>query len=308
MAKLYNLARMTTATTGTGTITLGAAVSGYLTFALAGASNADVVAYAIKDGANSESGTGTYTTAGTTLTRSVTKSTNANAAISLSGSAEVFISPRAEDLLSVLETQTANQVFAGPASGSAAAPTFRALVAADGWSPLAVLTAANSATLADTTHITSAYDLYRITLTNVLPFTNNGGLNMRITEDGGSSYPATSYVSSICGTLGDTVFRFESSTSAIRLSGQNTSFDGVSNASAYGVNGVLFFQNPNSTTSRKSISGTTMWMSGNASRVNVGTVGGLYDGDNTAVNGIQFFFSSGNIITGTIKIDGMKTS
>lgn len=98
MAKLYNLARMTTATTGTGTITLGSAVSGYLTFAQAGISNADVVSYAISDGANSEIGTGTYTSAGTTLTRTVTKSTNSNTAINLSGSAQVFITPRAEDL------------------------------------------------------------------------------------------------------------------------------------------------------------------------------------------------------------------
>lgn len=98
MAKLYNLARMTTATTGTGTITLGAAVSGYLTFALAGVANGDVIDYAIKDGSNSEHGTGTYTSTGTTLTRTVTSSTNANAAISLSGTAEVFISPRAQTL------------------------------------------------------------------------------------------------------------------------------------------------------------------------------------------------------------------
>jgi hypothetical protein len=93
MAKLYNLARMTTATTGTGTIALGAAVSGYLTFALAGVANGDVVTYAIKDGANSEIGEGVYTASGTTLTRSVLKSTNANAAVNLSGAAEVFITP-----------------------------------------------------------------------------------------------------------------------------------------------------------------------------------------------------------------------
>src|SRR6266540_120596 len=105
MAKLFNLARMTTATVGAGTITLGAAVSGYLTFALAGVANGDVVSYAIKDGANSEIGTGTYTTAGTTLTRTVTKSTNANAAISLSGTAEVFITPRAEDLIAAVKVQ-----------------------------------------------------------------------------------------------------------------------------------------------------------------------------------------------------------
>jgi hypothetical protein len=96
MAKLFNLARMTTATTLTGTITLGSAVSGFLSFSGAGVSDGDVVFYGIADGANSEVGYGTYTAAGTTLTRNVVKSTNSNSAISLSGSAEVFITALAE--------------------------------------------------------------------------------------------------------------------------------------------------------------------------------------------------------------------
>jgi hypothetical protein len=95
--RLYDLARMTTATTSTGTITLGAAVSGFLTFAGAGVANGETVRYAIRDGANSEVGTGVYTSAGTTLTRTPIKSTNANAAINLSGTAEVAIVGAAED-------------------------------------------------------------------------------------------------------------------------------------------------------------------------------------------------------------------
>ncbi len=63
-------------------------------------SNADVVAYAIRDGTSSEIGYGTYTSASSTLTRNVRKSTNSNAAISLSGNAEVVITPSAEDLQS----------------------------------------------------------------------------------------------------------------------------------------------------------------------------------------------------------------
>jgi hypothetical protein len=99
VAKLFNLARMTTATTGTGTITLGSAVGGFLTFAQAGVSNGESVAYGISDGNNSEVGTGTYTSSGTTLTRSVTTSTNSNNPINLSGSAQVYILARAQDIL-----------------------------------------------------------------------------------------------------------------------------------------------------------------------------------------------------------------
>lgn len=119
--KLYNLARMSTATVGTGTITLASAVSGYLTFALAGIANGDVIAYGINDGANSEIGTGTYTSAGTTLTRTVTKSTNSNTAISLSGTAQVFITPRAEDLAyynnATLQANPANPTGSTSATG-----------------------------------------------------------------------------------------------------------------------------------------------------------------------------------------------
>lgn len=101
MAKLYNLARMTTATTGTGTITLGSAVSSYLSFADAGVQNSDTVTYAIVDGNNREVGRGVYTSSGTTLTRAtILESTNSNAAINLSGNAEVFITAAAEDITS----------------------------------------------------------------------------------------------------------------------------------------------------------------------------------------------------------------
>lgn len=110
MAKLYNIARMSCATVGTGTAVLVAAVSGYLTFANAGVSSGETVAYGIRDGAGSECGTGTYTLIGLTLTRSVTKSTNSDAAISLSGTAEVFIMARAEDLLNKADPLTSAQV------------------------------------------------------------------------------------------------------------------------------------------------------------------------------------------------------
>ena len=102
MGKLVNRARMTTATTGTGTITLGSAVSGYADFATAGVANADVVSYCIEDGTSWELGTGTYTSAGTTLTRTVTlSSAGGTTALTLSGSAQVFVTALAADLFPV---------------------------------------------------------------------------------------------------------------------------------------------------------------------------------------------------------------
>jgi hypothetical protein len=97
MATLANRAKMTTATTGTGTITLGSAADGYQTFAAAGISNGDTVRYTIEDGNNWEIGTGTYTASGTTLSRSVSESSNSGSAISLSGSAVVFLTIAATD-------------------------------------------------------------------------------------------------------------------------------------------------------------------------------------------------------------------
>ena len=98
MAKLFNRAKMTTATTGAGTVTLGSASSGFQSFADAGVADGDVVQYVIEEGANFEIGTGTYTASGTTLTRTPTESSNSDAAITLAGSAQVAITAVAADM------------------------------------------------------------------------------------------------------------------------------------------------------------------------------------------------------------------
>ena len=60
--------------------------------------------------ATATTGTGTYTASGTTLSRTVLESSNADAALNLTGSAVVFVSATAEDIPPVLELYAENYV------------------------------------------------------------------------------------------------------------------------------------------------------------------------------------------------------
>jgi hypothetical protein len=99
MVTLVNRAYVSTATTGTGAVTLGAAKAGFQDFAASGVTNGDIVRYVITDGSSWEIGTGTYSSTGPTLTRTPSQSSNGGAAINLSGDASVFITAAAEDIL-----------------------------------------------------------------------------------------------------------------------------------------------------------------------------------------------------------------
>lgn len=98
MVVFANRVKVGTSTTGTGTVTLGSALIGFQTFAQGGITNGQKVRYTIEDGSSFEIGTGTYTSSGTTMARSVEESSNSNSLLNLTGNATVFITAAAADL------------------------------------------------------------------------------------------------------------------------------------------------------------------------------------------------------------------
>jgi hypothetical protein len=104
----------TSTTTGTGTITLAGAVSGFQSFSVIG--NANTTYYAIVGGTEWEVGLGTYTLSGTLLSRdTILESSNGGTAVNFSaGTKNVFVTYPAEE--SVYQDAT----------GTAYAPQFAA--------------------------------------------------------------------------------------------------------------------------------------------------------------------------------------
>lgn len=88
---VFDRVQETTATTGTGTLTLGGAVAGFQSFAVVG--NGNTTYYTIVNGSEWEVGIGTYTASGTTLSRDtvLSNSLGTTSPITLVGASNVFI-------------------------------------------------------------------------------------------------------------------------------------------------------------------------------------------------------------------------
>lgn len=207
---LYNLVRCYTNTTGQDNLTLGAAVTGFLTFAQASVPNGGTVSYGIKDGNYSEVGRGVYNSG--TLTRNVLASNDGGDKLFLSGLAEVFITVLAEDITSTTET---DPVFLASEAASFAAGDKAKLDGIEAGAEVNNISDANATDLTDGgettlhTHAGGSGDVTgddtSTTAQNIVAYSDTGGKN--ITELTGTQgdvlyHNGTSWAKLGAGTLG----------------------------------------------------------------------------------------------------------
>lgn len=207
--------------------------------------------------------------------------------------------------------QNANFFLAGPVSGGAAAPAFRAPVGADGasWVLLASAIASNSASLAFTSIPNGTYDEFVFVGDNILPATDATGLNLLMSVDNGSTYEtaAASYQYANKGHVTDNTAADNNSTGATVISIGGT---GIENTTAGG--GISFearLHNPASINKNKQMS----WRAVNANSasstftsttgVGIGISSTLTNND---VDAVKFQMGSGNIASGVIYLYGVR--
>lgn len=162
---------------------------------------------------------------------------------------------------------------------------------------LNTLTASNSATLSDTTSLTSTFSAYDIVLENLVPV--NSGVSCALQVHSGGSFQSTSYTANELHFSGGAMVT-TAQTSFIPCS----SITNVANA-VPGVAGTYRIYTPSLTTTPKHWTGQySHVLTGGG--VNVGGLASGFWNSNAAVDGFQVIFSSGNIASGVVKIYGIK--
>jgi len=197
---------------------------------------------------------------------------------------------------SIASVGTAAQVLTS--NGAGALPTFQAVPAGSGWVFLDTATAAASATLDFVTNIDATYNLYAFVLSDILPASDNRPFQVLTSANAGVSYDtgATDYGYAYTFQTGATLTAAGSVGSAeVKIAST------VGNATNEVCNGILYLYNPSSvnytqfsySTTYANLSGDHYTAFGSGTRKSA-----------AAVDGVRFYFDSGNIASGTIKMYG----
>lgn len=178
-----------------------------------------------------------------------------------------------------------------------------ASVPASGLVLLETQTASASSSLNFTSTITSSYDDYQFEFINVIPVTDAVSLYMRVSTDGGSTWVSTnSYAhATLRWNSGGMVATGGAAQTELRI----TQGASLSNSALWGVVGSTSLFAPLSTSVYTRISGSVTGLVSGAGTRDTFTSTGSYE-STTAVNAVQFYFSSGNISSGIIRSYGIS--
>ena len=168
-------------------------------------------------------------------------------------------------------------------------------------------TASGSASISFTSGIDSTYPIYRFEFINIHPATDGAFFTFNLSSDSGSNYNVTKTT-----TLFQAYHNEADSSTALTYRAdddlaQSTSFQYLSadmdNDNDSCLVGILHLFNPSSTTFVKHFLANTNLVFNSAMSVEEFIAG--YGNTTSAINGVRFQMSSGNIDPGTIKLYGI---
>ena len=202
------------------------------------------------------------------------------------------------------DVSTTDVNMASGANGAA-----KLIVFPGGWEFIVSQTASASTSVDFTAGIDSTYDVYMVTMANVLPTTDGTDLRLLISDDGGLTYEedATDYEQAN--------MYADSATAALEAGASAgisritlTSKTSVGNGTGEGLDGILYFSEPD-VTSNKKFWWHLIFLNSEATPELAMVAGvAMHNGSTLAINAIRFLMSSDTIASGTFALYGLKTS
>ena len=174
-------------------------------------------------------------------------------------------------------------------------------------------TASSSASISITSNIDSTYPIYLFKFINIHPATDGAEFTINFSTDSGSNYnvakTTTFFVAYNAESESSSGLTYIDSLDIAQGTGVANIFYNVGNENDESASGTLHLFNPSSTTFVKHFMSTfnvynNSGSNGNSVQVDVAG----YGNTTSAIDGVQFAMSSGNIDSGTIKLYGIKGS
>jgi hypothetical protein len=205
---------------------------------------------------------------------------------------------------------TSAEIIAGTANKLVNAAQFKAgLRGLESYTLLSTQTLSGVASANFTSLITSEFDEYVFEFIGLQPVTNSVMLYSRMSVDNGATWinSASAYAYAVIGTTSGatTVANIGASATEMLLSCNVTVGGLIGNGAAQGCNGNIKLYDPMSTIKYKTIVGQITHSRDNNEQ-SFANPSGRLSNNTQAVNAIQFFFSSGNIAAGIIRMYGVR--